>query len=275
MNKEFDVSLIITTYNEEKYFPILADSIENQKTSLNMEVIVVDDGSTDKTLELVSSYIAKNDKSKNIEYKLLNNDQPHDVQYMRNLGLKHALGKTILFCDADVALSDNYIDSMVLPIVGGRVDTMLCKTYAVLEGFYDIRPEAYSKSYDFYLKHAPKFMLRRFPVQLFPWLATWLKNMKREKKYLSIWTTPNRAHTTGICTKTSISRNVGGWNVRIGAGDDAVYSWDIFRGSDSILFDKKSVLYISRRRVFPKDSRWLIPKFLRKKFINDYTKSAR
>ncbi len=276
MNKEFDVSLVITTYNEEKYFPILVDSIEKQNTSLNMEVIVVDDGSTDKTLELVDKYRTVQNRTGYIKYELIHNDKPHDVQYMRNLGLQHALGKTIIFCDADVALSANYIERMVLPIISGKVDTMLCKTYAVLEGFYNIRPEKYSKSYDFYLKYAPKFMLKRFPVQLVPWLKRWFNKMKDNKKYVSIWTIPNRAHTTAICTKTSIAREAGGWRVRIGAGDDAKYSWDIFRKSGGkILFDRKSILYISRRRVFPHDISWIIPKIFRKKFINDYSKSVR
>ena len=50
----YDVSLIITTYNEEKYLPILLDSINNQKTDLKMEIIIIDDSSTDGTLNIIS-----------------------------------------------------------------------------------------------------------------------------------------------------------------------------------------------------------------------------
>ncbi len=281
MNMNFDVSLIITTYNEEKYLPILLDSIEKQNTSFKMEVIIVDDGSTDDTIEIANKIIEKYENSNTqpfIRCKLMHNDRPHDVQYMRNLGLKYALGKTVLFCDADIALSPNYVHQMCTPILKGNIDTTLCKTYAVLEGFYNIRPQEYSKSYDFYLRHAPRFMLRRFPVQLFPWLALWFKNMRRQKKYLSIWTTPNRAHTTGILTKTSIAKSVGGWNVPIGHGDDVRYSYDIFGASSSVLFDTKSVLYISRRRVFPQNLTWLLPSKLREfvnRHKNDYSDSIR
>lgn len=81
--------------------------------------------------------------------------------------------------------------------------------------------------------------------------------------------------STGIITKTSIARAAGGWNAKIGSGDDARYSYDIFNNSKSVLFDTKSTLYISRRRVFPKDISWLLPKILRKKHKNDYSKSAR
>ena len=52
----YDVSLIITTYNEEKYLPILLDSINNQKTDLKMEIIIIDDSSTDETLNIINQY---------------------------------------------------------------------------------------------------------------------------------------------------------------------------------------------------------------------------
>lgn len=52
----YDVSLIITTYNEEKYLPILLDSINNQKTDLKMEIIIIDDSSTDETLNIIKQY---------------------------------------------------------------------------------------------------------------------------------------------------------------------------------------------------------------------------
>ena len=52
----YDVSLIITTYNEEKYLPILLDSINNQKTDLKMEIIIIDDSSTDGTLNIIKQY---------------------------------------------------------------------------------------------------------------------------------------------------------------------------------------------------------------------------
>ena len=52
----YDVSLIITTYNEEKYLPILLGSINNQKTDLRMEIIIIDDSSTDETLNIIKQY---------------------------------------------------------------------------------------------------------------------------------------------------------------------------------------------------------------------------
>ena len=53
---DYDVTLCIVTYNEEKYLPILLDSINNQKTNLKMETIIIDDSSTDNTLNIAKHY---------------------------------------------------------------------------------------------------------------------------------------------------------------------------------------------------------------------------
>ena len=52
---------------------------------------------------------------------------------MRNTGLKEATGKVIIFFDADTAISENFMENMVKPIINNKADTTLCKTYAILE----------------------------------------------------------------------------------------------------------------------------------------------
>ena len=279
----YDVSLVITTYNEEKYLPILLGSINNQKTDLKMEIIIIDDSSTDETLNIIKQYekFIRGGVS-----RLLHNDKKSDVQYMRNTGLKEATGKVIIFFDADTAISENFIENMIKPIINNKADTTLCKTYAVLEAFYDILPEKYSKSYVYFIKHCPRFMMKRFPVQFIPWILRWFNMMKKQKRFISVWRVPNRAHTTGIATKTEIARKSGGWKVKIGDGDDAQYSNDVCNESDKVLWVGKCILFISRRRVFPTDNGWItdiffkpIKKFyknkIRKNNDNDYTKNLR
>ena len=274
---DYDVTLSITTYNEKKYLPILLDSIKSQKTNLKMDILIIDDSSTDKTLEIAKSYEG---------VRIIHNDRKSDVQYMRNTGLKEAFGKVIIFFDADVAISDHFIENMVRPIIDGKTDTTLCKTYAVLEAFYDVLPDNYSKSYVNFIKHCPRFMMKRFPVQFVPWVARWFKMIKNKKGFVSIWNVPNRTHTTGIATKTEIARKTGGWKVRIGDGDDAQYSNDVCNASSKVLWIGKCILFISRRRVFPADNGWItdilfkpIKKWykhkIKKKNDNDYTQSIR
>ena len=190
---------------------------------------------------------------------------------MRNTGLKEATGKVIIFFDADTAISENFIENMVKPIINNKADTTLCKTYAVLEAFYDILPEKYSKSYVYFIKHCPKFMMKRFPVQFIPWILRWFNMMKKQKRLISVWRVPNRAHTTGIATKIEIARKSGGWKVKIGDGDDAQYSNNVCNESDKVLWVGKCILFISRRRVFPTDNGWITDIFFKpiKKFYKN------
>lgn len=280
---DYDVTLCITTFNEEKYLPILLNSIKNQKTDLKMEIIIIDDSSTDNTLNIVKYY---DNFIQEGGVKVIHNDKKSDVQYMRNMGLKKALGKVIIFFDADTAISENFIENMVKPIIDNKTDTTLCKTYAVLEAFYDILPEKYSKSYVYFIRHCPRFVMKRFPVQFVPWTIRWFKMMKNQKRFISIWRVPNRTHTTGIATKTEIARNAGGWKVKIGDGDDAQYSNDVCTESEKVLWIGKCILFISRRRVFPTDEGWITDIFFKpikkwyknkieKKNNNDYTKNLR
>lgn len=87
------ITVIIPTYNSSLYIKDCIDSILNQ-TFQNFEIIVVNDGSTDDTLEIVKSI--RSDKIKLID-NVLNNGQG----YVRNQALKEATGDYIMFVDSD------------------------------------------------------------------------------------------------------------------------------------------------------------------------------
>ena len=82
------LSIIIPAYNAENYIEKCLNSIEDKDS---IEIIVINDGSTDKTMEILNKY-------KNI--KIINNTN-HGVSYSRNSGLKVASGKYIMFVDSD------------------------------------------------------------------------------------------------------------------------------------------------------------------------------
>ncbi len=86
------ISIVIPTYNEENFLPILLRSIKRQ-TYRNREVIVADANSSDKTRGVAESYGAK----------IVAGGQ---IAIGRNNGAKHAKGDIILFLDADVVLPD-------------------------------------------------------------------------------------------------------------------------------------------------------------------------
>lgn len=88
------VSVIIPAYNVEDYISESLESVVNQ-TYRNIEIIVIDDGSTDNTLNICNRY-AKNDS----RIHVICTDN-HGVSQARNEGLKAAKGEYIAFVDSD------------------------------------------------------------------------------------------------------------------------------------------------------------------------------
>jgi len=94
----YQISIIIPIYNAEKYLKECLDSVIINKS--NIEYILIDDGSTDKSLAICKQF-----KGKNV--RIIKNKN-HGVSYTRNYGKKIAKGKYIMFVDADDYLSNNW-----------------------------------------------------------------------------------------------------------------------------------------------------------------------
>ncbi len=90
-------SIIISAYNVEKYIETAIDSITKQ-TFKDYELIVVNDGSTDRTLKILKTY-------KNI--RIINNRKNIGLGASRNKAIKKAIGEYILYLDADDTLYSN------------------------------------------------------------------------------------------------------------------------------------------------------------------------
>lgn len=94
------VTVIIPMYNSEKTIISTLDSVLNQTyLNKNIELIIVNDGSTDKSKKIVEDYM-KEEKSKEISIKLINKVNS-GVSSARNIGIKEAQGKWIALLDSD------------------------------------------------------------------------------------------------------------------------------------------------------------------------------
>ena len=113
------VSIIIPVYNNEKYLEVCIESACNQSYS-NLEIILVNDGSTDNSLNICKNYAEKDIRIKIIEK---NNS---GVSSARNVGLKKSTGEYILFLDSDDYIDTNMIKDMVYKIKKYDTDLVIC-----------------------------------------------------------------------------------------------------------------------------------------------------
>ena len=98
------ISIIIPVYNTEKYLKKCLDSIINQ-TLKSLEIICIDDCSTDNCLHILKEYQLKDNRIKIIEQK-----ENKGQGVARNLGLNIAEGEYIMFLDPDDWLELNALE---------------------------------------------------------------------------------------------------------------------------------------------------------------------
>lgn len=114
------VSVIIAFYNEEKYIRKCFSSLFNQ-TLKPLEIIAVDDGSTDKTLDVLSEF-----QISNSQFQILR--QKHQGPGLaRNLGAKRAKGEILVFVDADMYFDRRYLGKIVGPILKRKASATFTK----------------------------------------------------------------------------------------------------------------------------------------------------
>ncbi len=92
------ISVVIPTYNAERFMPALLDSIFRQAVD-DMEVIIVDDCSTDNTVKIAENY----------PVKVIRSDRNAGPARARNKGVEAAAGNIIFFLDSDVIVLDGTI----------------------------------------------------------------------------------------------------------------------------------------------------------------------
>lgn len=122
MNNDIEISIVIVTYNAEKYIEKTINSILKAiKILKNVEIIVVDNNSIDKTIEKVCNLI-NTQKIIKLE-KLKENKGPGSA---RNKGIELAKGKYLFFFDDDDWIEENMIDEMYRIVKSGGYDSVIC-----------------------------------------------------------------------------------------------------------------------------------------------------
>ena len=109
------VSIIIPVFNVDKYIGKTIETLLNQ-TYLNIEILLIDDGSTDKSGKICDLYAEKYNKIKVFHQK------NKGVSSARNLGINNAKGKYIIFVDGDDYVTSEYVNSLYNEIIINKAD---------------------------------------------------------------------------------------------------------------------------------------------------------
>lgn len=117
---ENKLSIIIPVYNVEKYIRQCLDSIVHQNIE-NLEIIIVNDGSTDTSGLICQSFVKDYPQAKYIETK------NSGLSMARNLGIDMSTGNYLMFLDSDDWLYENSLKSILEIIDSQSPDAILCK----------------------------------------------------------------------------------------------------------------------------------------------------
>ena len=153
------ISIIIPLYNNEKYITYTLYSIFNQ-TYKDWEIIIINDASTDNSKYVIKKFINYN----NINFIDLKENK--GVSFARNIGLKYAKGKYIIFLDSDDFWNEKFLESMYNEIIKEKnkmvyakyvkfynnnkiIDPSLKKTEGFLKNFFVYKKNRYELEFPF------------------------------------------------------------------------------------------------------------------------------
>ena len=113
------ISIIVPVYNVEEYLEQCLDSIQSQ-TYKNLEVILVNDGSTDGSKEICEKYCKRDTR-----FRLMNQtNQGQSVA--RNRGMQESRGEFLTFVDSDDVIKEDMLEQLMKQITSENIDIVEC-----------------------------------------------------------------------------------------------------------------------------------------------------
>lgn len=137
------ISVIVPVYNPGTFLPFCIESIINQ-TYKNLEIILIDDGSTDSSLKICEEYSKKDHRIKVIH------QENHGISYVRNLGIESASSDYISFIDSDDIISPYFYEHLLNILINNNADIAECSFTKLSEAditnytFPDFNPQEFS-----------------------------------------------------------------------------------------------------------------------------------
>ena len=220
MNSNDLISVIIPVYNVEKYLNRCIESVINQ-TYKNLEVILIDDGSTDNSGKICDEYAKKDNRIKVIH------KQNGGVSSARNAGLSIAKGEYIGFVDSDDYIEKDMYEFLYNLLLEHKVQVSCCNRF-VLE------KNKFVQSLDF-----PKDVILSF------------NEILNDRGYaFYIW--------NKLVSKKTIE-NIR-FSEKLILGEDLLFCLDVFKKAENVVFSKEAKYYyfnndgsVTRKKIFKKE----------------------
>jgi len=217
-----EVSIIIPTYNEEEHLPKLLKSIKSQNFN-DYEIIIADANSNDSTIAIAENY----------NCKIVDGGLPG---IGRNKGAEIAKGDKLLFLDADLELTENYLENVIDEFETKDVDIGITLMNPLSEKIRD---------------------------KLLHDIANWFMIAFEKIK-------PHGAGCYGIITKNKLHKEHGGFDETLNFGEDTDYIERIAKNNTFKVL-KSAKVYVSTRRL-EEEGLYKLTKQYTKSTINDFRK---
>lgn len=202
------ISVIIPVYNVEKYLNKCIDSVIKQDYK-NIEILIVNDGSTDNSKEIGTYYEKKDERIKLI------NIENSGVSNARNIGIRSANGKYITFIDSDDYVEKDYVSELYKMCTKNKADISICGIQS----------------------YAPKY------EKIFKKNKTINKLLTTEEAIVAML--DERLYYANVCAKMykiSILKNVE-FDVNLKIGEDLKFNIQVFERANKVFVNTEKLLY--------------------------------
>ena len=204
------LSVVVPVYNSEKYLQRCIDSILSS-TYQDIELILVDDGSLDKTYSKCSEWKTNNSRIILVKKK---NQGPSSA---RNYGIENSKGDYLVFLDSDDFLDSDYLELLSKKIHSENIDTIFCGYKAIYENgklAETIIPE-YEKS--IYAQNEIKDIISRFiGYSMEDFYSKLNGDYRKKREFSSVW---RFCYSTKIIHDNNIR-----FDESVGFGEDIIFN---------------------------------------------------
>ena len=166
-----DITIIVPIYNSEKYLKKCIDSLVNQ-TKKELEIILINDGSTDNSEKIIKEY--KDDRIKYIK------NENQGIGITRNEGIAKAQGKYLMFINSDDYLEKNTCELLFNKAEKDNLDMVICDFYREYENG-EKKEERIVNFENTTIKETPELL---YKVNLSPWNKLYQTKLIRDNNIL-------------------------------------------------------------------------------------------